>query len=440
MKRIIILIAIYLGIALSASAQVRFGLERMVLKQLEEYYQVVPNCFLVQRDLKSDINENADLQYLYVAKNEVNGLYNVFDGHHPLINFQCQIRPYRMGSMLRNSIFVVKFLDQSVQASKYGKEAVIVMNDVQEVCDSIVDVFDEGYIFRNGDKFYHREYIQAPTGPQFTQIVWPVKRAFKPADSVYFADPSHWKRLSTDAVYYRSAEFPRMEKSKSHYYYLYRDNYMPYSVLVVDGNEVELFGQYSYDDVRLKYSYDGRHWMAVAGDRFWIDGKMNSMKGYSITEFLVNNKGDYMIKATGVNAKKKTDEVIVNGQVILRDACVGYFHLNSEQRLKFHFLSGGRKFVYDDGSIVDVTEDSKTISYSEDRVVGQTLRIKSDDGHYLNYVTGCRGVKVDGVQCSESEPFQVFYNKEEHCFRWNAIETASDGTVNLVVYKYYLGK
>lgn len=439
MKRIIILLAIFWSITLSASAQVRHGLERTVLKQLEAYYQVDPNCFLVQRD-QNDRSETLDLQYLYMAKNEVNGLYNVFDNHHPLINFQCQIRPYRMGCMLRNSVFVVKFLDHNEQVSKYGKEAIVVMNDVQEACDSIIEVFDDGYVFRNGDMVFHKEYLQSTTNPQFSQIVWPEKRTFKPSDSVYFADRRHCKRLSADEVYYRSAVFPRADKSKSHYYYLYRDSYMPYSVLVVDGKEVELFGQYSYDDLKLKYSYDGRHWMAVAGDRFWVDGKMKSMKGYSITEFLINNKGDYVIKAKETDAKNKTDVVVMNGQVILRDAYVGYFHLNSEQKLKFHFLSGGRKFVYDDGSITDVTKNFMTISYSEDRVVGQSLRINSDDGHYLSYVTGRRGVKVDGVQCSESEPLQVLYNNEEHCFRWNAIETANDGTIELVVYKYYLGK
>ena len=35
-------------------------------------------------------------------------------------------------------------------------------------------------------------------------------------------------------------------------------------------------------------------------------------------------------------------------------------------------------------------------------------------------------------------PFQVVYDKENKCFRWNAIETNKEGKTDLVIYKYAL--
>ena len=226
--------------------------------------------------------------------------------------------------------------------------------------------------------------------------------------------------------------------TQGYYYYLYRDEYMPYSILVINGQPVELFDVYSDEDFRLKYSFNGDHWMAVAGHCFWVDGRMKSVEGFQITEFFVNDEGDYYYKARRNGDEGLGEIIVANGEIIRKDACVGYFNLNARQKLTFHFFSGGQCFVYDDGQITNKTEEFMTFFYEADRIEGLNVRIATQGKHLLEYVVGKKGLEIDGSKVIETEPFQVVFDSRHNCYKWNCIEPNTEGKTELVIYKYYL--
>ena len=73
--------------------------------------------------------------------------------------------------------------------------------------------------------------------------------------------------------------------------------------------------------------------------------------------------------------------------------------------------------------------------YTDDLIDNLSIdRLSPDGKHKMSYVTGRKGVTIDGVMMTESVPFQVVYDKDAKCFRWNAIEKNSKGLTELVVY------
>ena len=84
-------------------------------------------------------------------------------------------------------------------------------------------------------------------------------------------------------------------------------------------------------------------------------------------------------------------------------------------------------------------KESNSVLYTDDLIDNLPIDKFSTDGmHKLSYVTGRKGVEIDGVKMTESVPFQVVFDKNEKCFKWNAIETTREGKTDLVVYSYPL--
>ena len=65
-------------------------------------------------------------------------------------------------------------------------------------------------------------------------------------------------------------------------------------------------------------------------------------------------------------------------------------------------------------------------------------RLSTDGMHKLTHVTGREGVEIDGIRLTKSVPFQVVFDKNNNCFRWNAIEVNKVGKTDLVLYTYSL--
>jgi hypothetical protein len=108
------------------------------------------------------------------------------------------------------------------------------------------------------------------------------------------------------------------------------------------------------------------------------------------------------------------------------------------QKLTFHFFSGGQCFVYEDGDIINKTEEFISYFYEADRIDGMDIKITSNNKHILKYVTGEPGLSIDGKRIIETTPFQVIYDSKHNFFRWNCIEPNKKGKTELVIYKYYL--
>ncbi len=437
MKRIVFLSLMLTLLSPFVKAQSEDRLKRVRLETLEGFLSVKQGEFQAEYNLLPNMGTHSMstyYDYLFVARNEKSDMSTIYANGRLLLPYKYDVRAFRIGSTWKDCVFVLKYFETDSYEIGYGMETVYAYGVQQMICDSVLSVTNDGYVYKLNGEYYYSTYNKSTERGQTTQIVWPEKRIFKQSDKARLSSNSADCRLSDGDVYYACSG-----KAALHYYYLYKDQYMPNTVLVVDGEPIELYGVYTYETLRMKFSYNGKHWMAVANDRFWVDGEMKYVEGYSISDFLISNKGDYFYMASKVGEEDKGETLVLNGDIIRRQVIVGHFALDAQQKLRFHFLAAGQWYAYEDGQINSVMKESNSVLYTDDLIDNLRIDKFSTDGmHKLSYVTGRKGVEIDGVKMTESVPFQVVFDKNEKCFKWNAIETTREGKTDLVVYSYPL--
>ena len=443
MKRsVILLLFLALFIQLSKAQSPNNNLSRKSLESLEGFLTVNHGEFQAEYNNTPNMSSQytpSFYNYLYIAKNEKSGRSSIVaNGRQLDLKYKYDVRAFRIGSSWNECIVVVKYFENESKEIGYGMEVIYANGLLQRqcICDSIISITNDGCVYKLNGVYYYSTFSQGTNPGQGVEIVWPERRIYKEEDRSILSSRGVSCRLTDGDVYHCSVG---SEKSDVHYYYLYRDKYMPYTVMIVDGRVIELFGEYNDEDIRLKYSYSGNHWMAVADGHFWVDGEMKSVEGYTISDFLISNSGDYFYKARKNGEEKKGETLVMNGEIIRQQVIIGHFALNAQQRLRFHFLAASQWYVYDNGQISSVAKESNSVVYTDDLIDNLSIdRLSPDGRHKLSYVTGRKGVKIDGVTVAESVPFQVVYDKEYKCFRWNAIEKSNQGKTELVVYRYSL--
>lgn len=438
MKKLAFLVLVLIWFCQFSIAQSNNNVNRICLESLEGFLTVNQGEFQADYNLLPNVTRSASTyyNYLYIARNEKSGMSSIYTNGKLFLQLRYIARAFRVASTWNESIFAVKYFEDDQKEIGYGMEVVYAYGTQQQICDSVISITNDGYVFELNGIYYYSTFKQGVSIGEISQIVWPERRVFKEADRAMLSSNGINCRLSEGDVYYRSTG---KRKENIHYYYLYQDKYMPHTVLVIDGKLVELFGEYTDESFRLKYSYNGNHWMAVADDHFWVDGEMKSVEGYTITDFLISNNGDYIYKATKNGEEDKGETLVMNGEIIRRHVIIGHFALNAQQKLRFHFLAAGQWCVYDNGQINSVAKESNSVLYTDDLIDNLAIDKYSSDGmHKLSYVSGKAGVEIDGVRVAESVPFQVVYDKKDKCFKWNAIETSMEGKTELVIYKYSL--
>ena len=412
-------------------------LKRVRLETLEGFLSVNQGEFQAEYNLLPNMGTQSMstyYNYIFIARNEKSGMSAIYANGRLLLPSKYDVRVFRMGNTWKDCVFVLKYFETNSHEIGYKMETVYAYGLQQMICDSVISVTNDGYVYKLNDEYYYSTYNKSTEKGQTTQILWPEKQSFKESDRAQLSSKSADCRLSEGDVYYACSG-----KAALHYYYIYQDKYMPNTVLVVDGEPVELFGEYTYETLRVKFSYNGKHWMAVANDYFWVDGEMKYVEGYSISDFLISNKGDYFYMASKVGEEDKGETLVLNGDIIRRQVIVGHIALDAQQKLRFHFLAAGQWYAYEDGQINSVLKESNSILYTDDLIDNLHIDKFSPDGmHKLSYVTGKKGVEIDGVRMTESVPFQVVFDKNEKCFKWNAIETTIEGKTDLVIYSYSL--
>lgn len=440
MKRFFLLLTMLSGLIQAVDAQMPSNLTRNVLfKNIPVYEEVEYGLFQVELPKAVSFSDQAGsfiIPYMCVSSNKYSGTGNIYESGHSVISQRTmKVRAYRMGASMDKSILVLKCMERDAYDIGYGMETVRAYGVFHPNCDSVISLSDDGYIFSQKGKYFYSAYGKSMLegSAQAVPITWLEKKVYEGQDKLLNPKKaSSFERLSKGDVYHESAD--------GHYYYLYRDEYMPNTVLVIDDAFVELFDQYSDEDFRLKFSLNGSHWMAVGRECFWIDGEIKSVKGYSITDFLITNEGHYGYRAAKIGAKSEGEAIVVDGQIIRRNAQVCYFALDTFGKLKFRFLSGDRCLQYENEKVDDVTEMLQSVWYPDGEQNGRVVNVQSENGrHKLSYQKGVPGVEIDGKRMTESVPCQAFMDEKNNCFVWNAIEKNGEKT-ELVIYKYFLRK
>lgn len=436
MKKVLyIWIALLCGIghAFSQSSQTPVEkLTRNVLAVVEINEIVNPGEF--QMELKKGeffdaLTDNPWFTFVYTTTNRYTGFNNiVVNGRLKVVSQEMNVRTYRIGPGFESGIFVIKNTGAYSKDLGIGMELVMACGVAQSVCDSVLYVNDDGFVcLRDGNCFYNQYKSVSENHVQVEKVVWPQRKTYE--SGVKYDDPVKsifFEKLTPGDVYYESSE--------GHYYYLYRDQYMPNTVLVVDNVPVELFDVYDEESLRLKFSYNGKHWMAVGKECFWINGQLKSVAGYDIADFVITNDGHYAYAAVEKSNSKRNAVVIYDGHVIRRNADVCYFGLNAQGSLKIRFTSGDRYLQYENEKITDVTAMMESVFYpgKED---GRTFQVLSGDGqHKLTYHRGIPSVEIDGFKVADSEPCYAIFDERNNAFVWNAIESR-DMKTELVIYR-----
>ena len=429
------LIILVIGFVGKHYAQSPENLSRVVLATVPENETVEYGQFQVDLQKALAYKEGQDeyfwFSFAYVTQNKYNNNQNIyFNGRQLFTGRHLQIRMYRMGPSEKDCIFVIKSLDADAPDIGFHMEQTRAFGLPYQVCDAVVDINDDGFVFRQNGKYKYCKYkVDAADVSQLSSVVWLDSKNYvgstlgMPAEKKLF-----FSYLPTGAVYH--------ESENGHYYFIHHDDYMPYSVLVVDNKVYELFDVFEEEAFRLKFSHDGKHWMAVGNDRYWIDGEMKSVEGFEIVDFVISNDGHYGYTACAKGSESNNCMVVADGQILRMNARVCYFALDDAGKLKARFTSGDRFLEYENGTVTDVTEKLSSVYYPDNSFYEQEMVVQSEDGaHRLTYKKGMPGVKIDGVRVTTSVPCFAIYDKRSHTFVWNAIETVGEKQ-ELVLYRY----
>lgn len=434
MKRIIILVFLSGLFGAVYAQQQSENLSRHLLETVQNNERINYGEFQVELNKAiayKDSYYGNMFSYLYVKENKYNDKdYIINCGNSQLGNRNMRIRTYRIGPSLDKSIFVFKNLDATADDIGYNMELVNAYGVPYPVCDSVLAVNDDGYVFMLQGKTFYSEFNSNVDGfaTHNTPIVWLDRKQYD-GNVQASATPERkalFERLSPGATFF--------ESKYGQYYFLYRDRYMPYSVLIVNDTVVELFNVYDENSFNLKFSYNGKHWMATGKECYWVDGKIRSVEGYVISDYLITNTGHYAYKAYKKDHKEEGEVVVVDGQILRRNADVRYFALSGEGLLKLRFVSGGRYMEYEGGETRDVSEELSSVFYPGS--APQKVTVWSSDGkHKLSYQMNQPFVEIDGQKLTHSVPCAAVYDERTHAFIWNALEEVN-GKIELVIYKY----
>lgn len=386
------------------------NLSRYVLCSLDANETVMPGEFqmeLLKWNSFSMDHDDSWFSYVYTTINNYSRQSNIWVRNLSKVKDNESVRTYRIGPTLQKSVFVIKN-NKANNGVRAGMEKVYAYgNPSSNFYDNILHLDDDGYVYSSKGVCYYSLYDQN----QGSQIVWPIRNYSK--GYMYF------------------------ESSEGHFYNLVRDQYMPNTVLVVDDVPYELLGVYNEDNLKFKFSYNGKHWMAVGKECFWKDGVLKSVQGYKITDFLITNSGHYAYKAYEKANYGKGEVVVYDGQVVIRHADVRYFGMNAQGNLKFRFVSGDRYIQYENEKITDVTGEMASVYYPDEDKDKSVQVFSKNREHILSYRHGESSVEIDGRKVVDSEPCYAIYDQKHNAFVWNAIEEQNMG-IELVVYRYVI--
>ena len=440
MKKIIYIYVVLINLFGVVYGQSKVNPVRVVVETVPPQEVIADGAFQMELHKSIDFSESSGwawMSYLYVSSNKFVDKGNVVVSDRTLLADRVMtVRPYRIAPTLNQCVLVFKSMDKAMDDIGYGMEVVRAYGIPNPVCDSVVSLNDDGYVFLKDGLYYYSPYKKVYDNmPKVVPVVWLERKVFegelvnRNINRVLTAEKkTALSRLHKGDVFHESPD--------GHYYYLYRDEYMTNSVLVVDGQVVELHAPYEEDQLTLTFSHDGRHWMAVGKECYWFDGEIHSIAGYSITRFVVTDDGHYAYLASPLGTETRGVTVVADGRVIRRNAEVCYFDLDEEGRLKFRFVSGDRILQYEKEKTSDVSASLTSVFFPDNLVIDRPVTVLSNDGlHKLVYQQGKPSVEIDGEVVATSVPCYAIYDERSNMFIWNAVEAKEDKT-ELVVYKY----
>ena len=199
MKKIFLLLVILMGGCYLSQAQLPDHLTRNVLATVSDNEIVDYGQFQVELLKTLDYRETAEgywFSYLFFTRNKYNQQQNVMVNGRPLLLYRdLRIRPYRVGTSLEQCVYVIKNMDKNANDIGYRMEQVRAWGIPYMVCDSVVDINDDGFVYRLDGKCYYCVYKATVNDQTVTMpVVWLEKKTYNGNDT---GMPAEQKALFT---------------------------------------------------------------------------------------------------------------------------------------------------------------------------------------------------------------------------------------------------
>lgn len=421
MKRIclFILISIAYFSPFKATAQNTDHLTKTPILSIKDYQ------YISLGEFKVDMSDYNNKKFV-VIRNKNNNETIIIVGNNTPNLYKDSIRILEAGYEPEDVRIIVTKDDRVNGGEKIEK---LVVNNKTNVYDSIVYVYDNGFILKNDGYYYYKNFNDE--SKSLYNILERKKVGKNQNTIVGYEDSVFMIYLPIGHEYYQS--------TLGHFYYLYTDNLIDYTVLVVDGKEYKLNDK--NHDIQLKFSPYGNHWIAVYGNTLLIDGDMKCIKDLHNVRYIhVTDNKIYGYVASSLENSSENDYVIINGNTIVKNVNVVDLFFE-EENWSLKFRKNQYYYKCDKNEISDIT-DEMNIKYFPQNLTGkESFVVKSTDGkHVLEYRYDRPFAIIDGKNFGNSVPFYATWNEEFNSFYWNTVEEKPGGKSELVIYKYRVSK
>lgn len=405
MKKKIFVAIWILFAAFIMKAQDANNIKRNVIINLDEECHVSDNEFVYNyRDVKSKRLYKKD--FLAILRNDDNDIIGFLHNEGVVkLSAGNDVRKIKVG--YSNDFIVVNKLQTSMELN---------INNCIIKHDTIVDLFENGYIYGVSGAFYYRKYCSDTLNegvmvyhvPQKSVLnddkEIPVKFSERPFD--IHLDKGHEIFVSTE----------------EHYYFIYQTSLMEHAVVIVDGNGYVLDG--NCKNLRFKYSANYNNWIICCDDYLLVNGVKFSIKDKTIRDFFINDHGEFACILDYITDDENTSDLYINGKLHLRNMKIFALQLMDvtewiyryEKREKFY---EGNGYVYK-----DYTNKTFYFDYNDVWKYNEDVLMKSDDGkHVFSYKSEDDGsVVIDGKKIKTNRPYSVFWNNSKQAFVWTTYE------------------
>ena len=384
------------------NAQIEFRVEKVMMAKL------YPNCHVDAGEFVYNYNdvENKQLakrDYVAILKNNDNALVGFMykDG---LVKYPMAIhnvKKLRIG--FDHGFYVVSKSDSYMELNA---------NDNLIEHDTIVGLFENGYVYGESGNYYYRAYSDTVVGvktycvPDKTFI-----RESKNIDVVFHDGRHHTIHIEKGHEVYVTSD--------DHYFLVYKTEYMDEALAVVNGKGYVLDGD--FDDLRFKFSEDGNNWIACCNDYLLVNGIKIKFNDKQIRDFFINNNGECSCVLDYYLDGKKTSDLFINGQFHLENVELYSLQLINTVEWIYRFKKTGKLyegvgFVYQ-----DYTNKSFYFDYDAVVVYDKDCMIKSKDGKHCFKINE-NNFEIDRYRYESVKPYSVYWDNHKSCFVWTTIE------------------
>lgn len=399
-KKFIVLICLLIA-AFGLKAQIDNGVKRNIIARLDKESHVNDYEFVYNYYDRTNTNPYKK-EFVAIVRNDHNDIVGLLrnEGLEKLPQ-NSNIRKIKIG-----------YDNDCVVVNKTQNLTEIIINNIVKRYDTIVDLFENGYVYGSSGFFYYRDYNADISNSGTTAYCVPKRTVLANNKEVYveFSDKPFIIHLNEGYEVYTLTE--------KHYYFIYKTSLMEQAVIIVDGKGYVLDGD--YNSLRFKFSANSKNWILCCDDYLLINGARFNVKDKIIRDFFINNNGEFACILDYKIDNKTTSDLCINGIMHLKNVELFSLQLMNANEWIYKYKKGDKFFEGNGYFYKDYTNKSFYFDYEDVYRYSNDIFLKSDDEkHYYSYKSVDDGsVNIDGNNITTNRPHSVFWDKKKKAFVW----------------------